>query len=60
MFVYDLERLSPPPAVVVLSACSAGKHATPAGNDAWAVALTGDKKPFPILNTQFSELFPQV
>ena len=33
---------------------------TGAGNDAWAVALTGDKKPFPILNTQFSELFPQV
>jgi tetratricopeptide (TPR) repeat protein len=33
MFVYDLERLSPPPAVVVLSACSAGNHATPAGKE---------------------------
>jgi tetratricopeptide (TPR) repeat protein len=33
MFVYDLERLSPPPAVVVLSACSAGSHATPAGKE---------------------------
>ncbi len=33
MFVYDLERLSPPPHVVVLSACSAGSHATPAGTE---------------------------
>jgi CHAT domain-containing protein len=33
MFVYDLERLSPPPRVVVLSACSAGTHATPAGKE---------------------------
>ena len=33
MFVYDLERLSPPPNVVVLSACSAGIHATPAGKE---------------------------
>ena len=33
MFVYDLERLSPPPHVVVLSACSAGNHATPAGKE---------------------------
>ena len=33
MFVYDLERLSPPPHVVVLSACSAGSHATPAGKE---------------------------
>jgi tetratricopeptide (TPR) repeat protein len=33
MFVYDLERLSPPPHVVVLSACSAGIHATPAGKE---------------------------
>ena len=33
MFVYDLERLSPPPDVVVLSACSAGHHATPAGKE---------------------------
>ena len=33
MFVYDLERLSPPPSVVVLSACSAGIHATPAGKE---------------------------
>ena len=33
MFVHDLERLSPPPHVVVLSACSAGTHATPAGTE---------------------------
>ncbi len=33
MFVHDLERLSPPPHVVVLSACSAGNHATPAGKE---------------------------
>jgi tetratricopeptide (TPR) repeat protein len=33
MFVYDLERLSTPPQVVVLSACSAGNHATPAGKE---------------------------
>jgi tetratricopeptide (TPR) repeat protein len=33
MFGYDLERLSPPPHVVVLSACSAGHHATPAGKE---------------------------
>ena len=33
MFVYDFERLSPPPHVVVLSACSAGNHATPAGKE---------------------------
>jgi hypothetical protein len=33
MFVYDLERLSSPPRVVVLSACSAGNHATPAGKE---------------------------
>jgi tetratricopeptide (TPR) repeat protein len=33
MFVYDLERLSSPPRVVVLSACSAGIHATPAGKE---------------------------
>ena len=33
MFVYDLERLSTPPHVVVLSACSAGNHATPAGKE---------------------------
>ena len=32
MFVYDLERLSPP-SVIVLSACSAGTHATPAGKE---------------------------
>ena len=40
MFVYDLERLSPPPAVVVLSACSAGKHATPAGNEILGLAAS--------------------
>jgi CHAT domain-containing protein len=33
MFVYDLERLDPPPQVVVLSACSVGSHASPAGNE---------------------------
>jgi CHAT domain-containing protein len=33
MFVYDLERLAPPPQVVVLSACSVGSHASPAGNE---------------------------
>ena len=33
MFVHDLERLSPPPHVVVLSACSAGSHATPAATE---------------------------
>ncbi len=33
MFVYDLERLAPPPRVVVLSACHAGSHATPAGRE---------------------------
>jgi tetratricopeptide (TPR) repeat protein len=33
MFVYDLERLSPPPKVIVLSACHAGSHATPAGRE---------------------------
>jgi CHAT domain-containing protein len=32
MFVYDLERFAPP-SVVVLSACSAGTHATPAGTE---------------------------
>ena len=33
MFVYDLERLAPAPGVVVLSACHAGAHATPAGRE---------------------------
>ena len=33
MFVYDLERVSPAPRVVVLSACHAGSHATPAGRE---------------------------
>ncbi|MBA3289705.1 MAG: CHAT domain-containing protein, partial [Acidimicrobiia bacterium] len=33
MFVYDLERVAPPPAVVVLSACHAGSHATPTGRE---------------------------
>ncbi len=33
MFVYDLERLTPPPKVVVLSACHAGAHAVPAGRE---------------------------
>jgi hypothetical protein len=33
MFVYDLERLSPPPRVVVLSACSAGSHAALSGKE---------------------------
>jgi CHAT domain-containing protein len=32
MFVYDLEQMSPP-SVIVLSACSAGSHATPAGKE---------------------------
>jgi hypothetical protein len=32
MFVYDLERMSPP-SVIVLSACSAGAHARPAGKE---------------------------
>jgi tetratricopeptide (TPR) repeat protein len=40
MFVYDLERLSPPPAVVVLSACSVGKHATPAGKEILGLAAS--------------------
>ena len=33
MFVYDFERLAPPPHVVVLSACSAGSHASPTGTE---------------------------
>ena len=33
MFVYDLERLAPAPGSVVLSACHAGAHATPAGRE---------------------------
>jgi hypothetical protein len=33
MFVYDLERIDPPPNVVVLSACHAGAHATPTGHE---------------------------
>ena len=33
MFVYDLERIDPPPKVVVLSACHAGVHATPTGRE---------------------------
>ena len=33
MFVYDLERLEPPPKLVVLSACHAGAHATPTGRE---------------------------
>ena len=33
MFVYDLERIAPAPGVVVLSACHAGAHATPAGRE---------------------------
>jgi tetratricopeptide (TPR) repeat protein len=33
MFVYDLERVAPPPKVVVLSACHAGVHATPTGRE---------------------------
>jgi hypothetical protein len=33
MFVYDLERVTPPPRVVVLSACHAGAHAVPAGRE---------------------------
>jgi CHAT domain-containing protein len=33
MFVYDLERVAPPPRVVVLSACHAGVHATPTGRE---------------------------
>ena len=33
MFVYDLERIDPPPKVVVLSACHAGAHATPTGQE---------------------------
>ena len=33
MFVYDLERLTPPPKVIVLSSCHAGSHATPAGRE---------------------------
>lgn len=33
MFVYDLERLTPPPRIIVLSACHAGSHATPAGQE---------------------------
>jgi len=40
MFVYDLERLSPPPAVVVLSACSVGNHATPAGKEILGLAAS--------------------
>ena len=33
---------------------------TGAAGDVWAVPVTGDKKPFPILQTQFAEVFPQV
>jgi tetratricopeptide (TPR) repeat protein len=33
MFVYDIERIEPPPKVVVLSACHAGAHATPTGRE---------------------------
>jgi tetratricopeptide (TPR) repeat protein len=33
MFVYDLERIEPPPRIVVLSACHAGSHATPTGRE---------------------------
>ena len=33
MFVYDLERIEPPPRIVVLSACHAGVHATPTGRE---------------------------
>jgi hypothetical protein len=33
MFVYDLERVTPPPKIVVLSACHAGAHAVPAGRE---------------------------
>jgi tetratricopeptide (TPR) repeat protein len=40
MFVYDLERVSPPPAVVVLSACSVGTHATPAGKEILGLAAS--------------------
>jgi serine/threonine protein kinase len=29
-------------------------------NDIWAVPLTGDKKPVPLLQSQFNELFPQL
>ena len=28
--------------------------------DVWAVPVTGDKKPIPILQSQFAEVFPQV
>ena len=28
--------------------------------DVWAVPVTGDKKPFPLLQSPFTELFPQV
>ena len=31
-----------------------------AGGDIWYVPLTGEKKPVPILQTQFAEVFPQV
>jgi dipeptidyl aminopeptidase/acylaminoacyl peptidase len=30
------------------------------GGDVWAVPVTADKKPFPLLQSQFAELFPQV
>lgn len=33
MFVYDLERIDPPPGIVVLSACHAGAHARPTGRE---------------------------
>jgi Tol biopolymer transport system component len=29
-------------------------------NDVWAVPVTGDKKPIPLLQSQFNEVFPQV
>jgi Tol biopolymer transport system component len=29
-------------------------------NDAWALPLTGDRKPFPVLRTQFAESHPQI
>jgi len=33
---------------------------TGAQGDVWAVPVTGDKKPIPILQSQFNEVFPQV
>src|SRR5262249_17912280 len=30
------------------------------GNDVWALPFFGDRKPFPVLQTPFAEVFPQI